>query len=87
MRAFGEAQLRQPTGDLAAIISRLINSDWPACELRLVAFAHVAKTRPTLEGDLPILLVKSRDAKAVSAFLFVGAIFRIGVGHHGNLVA
>ena len=73
--------------DFASVVRLLGDGDRPTGELSFVTVSHFGESRPAFEGDLPILLVKTNKAVAVSSFLLVLDVLGVGVCVHANRIA
>ena len=73
--------------DFASVVRLLGDGDRPTGELSLVTVSHFGESRPTFECYLPILLVKTNKAVAVSSFLLVLDVLGVGVCVHANRIA
>ena len=55
--------------------------------MRVLVLGDVGEAFIAFESHFVGLLVKAGEAVTVGAFLFIAAVFGVGVGEHGELVA
>lgn len=74
-------------GGFAAVVVTGVEGEGPAGELVVAFFGDVGEALVAFEGDFVGGFFEASESVAVGALCFVIAIFRVGVGEHGDFVA